>query len=153
MSADIVILLKELPTEGRVDKLSKRLIEQLKVVSEEELAQSRQELEARIEVLKNPLTPEKEDEKEEKDEKKSLEELEKERVRELSSSQLKLKNFPKEPKHSFTFNKLTQSTFLVISSTGTACHIPFKELTDCIHNSHYVIFDRSFCQSVLYNRS
>ena len=95
-----------------MDKLSERLIEQSKSVSRDELNKNRQEIEARMEVLKTPVC------KKEEEEERSLEELEKERLRELSICGQKLKNLPLEPKYSCTANKLTSSSFLVISSTG-----------------------------------
>ena len=111
-TADIVVLLKELPTEARVDKLSERLVEHSKAVSKEELEKSRRDIETRMDQLKTPIS-----EKEEGEER-SLEELQKERLRDLSICGQKLKNIPIEPKYSCTANKLTSSSFLVISSTG-----------------------------------
>ena len=113
VTADIVALLKELPTEARVDRLSERLVEHSKTVSRDELAKNRQEIETRMEQLKTPVTKEPED-----GEDKSLEDLEKERLRELSICGQKLKNLPLEPKYSCSANKLTPNSFLIISSTG-----------------------------------
>ncbi|KAI6657500.1 Interleukin enhancer-binding factor 2 [Oopsacas minuta] len=102
-TADIVILLKELPTEARLDKLNERLIEQTRAVAIEELEKHKQELEAKIEQLKS--------------DQKEVDE------NELSVCMQKLNNYPSEPEYSCTTNKLTSSSLLVISSKGASAKI------------------------------
>ena len=106
-----MIVLKELPTEAKLDKLGERLVKETRIVAKEELDKCKKELETKIEGFKSA-------DKEEKEKENS-----KEQVKELASCELKLKNYPSESEYTCTTNKLTSSSFLVISSTGGQVNI------------------------------
>ena len=99
-----MIVLKQLPTEAKLDKLGERLVKEAKTVAKEELDKCKKELETKIEELRSAVNEDKDDSKEQ--------------VKELATCELKLKNYPSESEYTCTTNKLTSSSFLVISSTG-----------------------------------